>query len=314
MDNFGKTPHSLTGCLFAGPIGFSVNRCIGALLAASILMFAGNAYAVITVGLAIENDADSNGDITVVNGGKVKVAYTVIEDTDKDLKKTDKIQLLRVSDDSIVSSVARGKKKSGSVRLKVRNSEGEQLYVRYIRKSGTVIATASEQVTTIARASVVDLTIEQNAMRKALLSGSLVIPYYEFEPWWGNATECIRGSFGDSSYYYDVSTTNSNCDAFAPLHLPDGATITDLSCSVFDNTASTSISASIITRGPFPVSTGFATPGTTDSTSDQTISDTGTHVVDNGSRGYFIFMNSSSSNTVGNNIRINYCTVTYTDS
>ena len=52
-------------------------------------MFAGNAYAVINVGMAILNDLDSNGNITVINGSKVKVSYAVIDDTDKDLRKKD---------------------------------------------------------------------------------------------------------------------------------------------------------------------------------------------------------------------------------
>jgi hypothetical protein len=168
MNNFVTAPRSLAGYFFAQSIRISINRCIRAFLAASILMFAGNAFAVITVGLAIENDTDSNGNITVIDGGTVKVAYEVIEDTDKDLHKKDKIQLLRVSDDSVVDSVLRGKKKSGSVSLKAKNSEGEQLYVHYIRKSGTLIATASDQVTIIAKASLADLTVELNATEKSL--------------------------------------------------------------------------------------------------------------------------------------------------
>ena len=109
----------------------SLKRCLTCFIGASMLLFVGNAYAVITVGLSIDNDLDSNGNITVINGSKVKVSYAVIEDTDKDLHKNDVIQLLRVSDDSVVDSVKRGKKKNGSAVLKVKNSVDEALYVHY---------------------------------------------------------------------------------------------------------------------------------------------------------------------------------------
>jgi hypothetical protein len=51
-------------------------------MAASILLFAGNAHAVITAGLSIENEVDSNGNTTVIKGSDVDVAYAVSEDTD----------------------------------------------------------------------------------------------------------------------------------------------------------------------------------------------------------------------------------------
>ena len=105
----------------------SLKRCLTCFIGASMLLFVGNAYAVITVGLSIDNDLDSNGNITVINGSKVKVSYAVIEDTDKDLHKNDVIQLLRVSDDRVVDSVKRGKKKNGSAVLKVKNSVDEAL-------------------------------------------------------------------------------------------------------------------------------------------------------------------------------------------
>jgi len=85
---------------------------------------------------------DSNGDITVVNGSKVVVIFTV-EDPDKVSNKADKIQLLRVEDDTIVSSVARGNKKAGTVSLVVKKSEDEALYVRYIRKGKELEVIAS---------------------------------------------------------------------------------------------------------------------------------------------------------------------------
>jgi hypothetical protein len=147
-------------------------------------MFSGNVYAAISVGMAIENDVDSNGIISVVDGGKVKVAYEVLEDTSKDLHKNDKIQLLRVSDDSIVSSVARGKKKSGTVSIPVKKSEDEQLYVRYVRKgkAAELIATVCKPgdpdfvpLMSIPRASLADLTIRVNAIEMTGLQNRVVV-------------------------------------------------------------------------------------------------------------------------------------------
>ncbi len=163
---------SLSHFSYSQSIISQVKRCIRPLIAALILMFTGTAYAEIDIGLFIQNDIDSNGNISVVNGGKVKVGYEVFQDDDKELNKADKIQLLRVEDDGIVSSVLRGKKKSGSISLKVKNSEDEQLYVRYIRKgkAAEVVATVSKPgdpgfvpLVSIAKASLADLTVRLNA-------------------------------------------------------------------------------------------------------------------------------------------------------
>ncbi len=154
-----------------------VKRYSRRLAAAAMLLFAGNAHAVIEVGLAIENDLDQNGNITVINGSRVSVAYTVIEDTDNDLNKKDKIQLLRVDDDSIVDQVERGKKKTGTVSLQVNESEAESLYVRYVRKgkAATEITRVSHPddpdytpLLSIARANTADLTIGLNAANEAM--------------------------------------------------------------------------------------------------------------------------------------------------
>ena len=159
-----------------------INRSIKPFIAILILIFAGKAYAVIDVDLLIMNGLDSNGNITVIEGDKVKVAYEVVEDTDKDLHKNDKIQLLRVSDDSVVASTTRGNKKSGKIFLKIKNSVDEDLYVRYVRKgqAGTEIARTGHPddgdnpVKTIAKASIKDLTIGQNALK---YSGQSLMAY-----------------------------------------------------------------------------------------------------------------------------------------
>ena len=107
---------------------------------AFLLLFAGNASAVITVTLSLDNTPNAIGNFVLVKGEKVIVRYSVDEDTDNDLNKKDKIQLMRVSDDKVLASVERGKKKSGTVKIPV-NKIGEKMYVRYVRKgnAGTEI-------------------------------------------------------------------------------------------------------------------------------------------------------------------------------
>ena len=157
-------------------IGTRCKHCRAICTSVLLLMFTGAVQAVpFGAGIAIENEMDSNGNITVVNGSKVYVAYE-IEDPDKVSNKADKIQLLRVVDDSVVSSVERGKRKSGRVSLKVRHSEGEALYVRYLRKGkhGEEISRISYPddpdyipLLSIARVSFAELTVRVNAVETA---------------------------------------------------------------------------------------------------------------------------------------------------
>ena len=147
-----------------------------ALIALCLLLWADLAQAAPSVSLVIENPLDGNGDISVVNGGKVQVTYEVVDDPDKLLHKNDRIELLRVADDSRVASVKRGKKKMGKKSLKVKHSENEQLYVRYVRKgaAGDEIATVSRpddpdfvRLQSVPSASLSDLTIRANAVEVA---------------------------------------------------------------------------------------------------------------------------------------------------
>lgn len=247
MKIFITAPHSLAGYFLARSIRISIKQCIKAFIAALILIFAGNAYA-IEVGLAIENDLDSNGNITVVNGSKVKVAYTVIEDTDRDLNRNDKIQLVRVDGDKVVASVVRGKKKSGTVSLKVK-SEEEQLYVRYVRKTGTEIERISHPsdpgyipLLSISKASLADLTVGLNALITSQAGQVIALP-----------NTCIQGQ-SNQRLYADMNTStppgnaygpgivsanrapNSNLDLFCPipLQVPPGASVT-ITGAVFNN-------------------------------------------------------------------------------
>jgi len=152
-----------------------VKRCVGLLAGALLLLCADNAFAVsFSVGLNIAHDLDGNGNMTVLNGSKLRVEFEVT-DPDQSLNRKDKIQLVRVAGDEVVSSVGRGKKASGAVLLLVKKSENEALYVRYIRNGeAEVIATASHPesenyipLRSIPKADLKDLTIRVNALENA---------------------------------------------------------------------------------------------------------------------------------------------------
>ena len=156
---------------------FNIRRKVKYLIFMLLLMFSGLVSAVPAtfVTLVIENDPDSNGNISMINGSKVKVSWEVISNADKLLHKDDRIQLVRVDGDEdgdkVVYSVKRGKGKSGTAVLKVKNSEGEQLYVRYrLKINGEAINTASHPdsfdntpLWSISKANLADITIRLNA-------------------------------------------------------------------------------------------------------------------------------------------------------
>jgi hypothetical protein len=305
-------------------------------MAALILLFAGNAYAVITVGLSIQNDLDSNGNITVVNGSKVNVAYAVSEDTNNDLHKKDSIQLLRVADDSVVDSTKRGKKDSGTVSLKVKNSENEALYVRYIRKgSGVEVArishpadVGSNALLSIPKASIEELTIGLNAIGAigSVGAGAVSISSSAFsdENSPGHEDDCLLShAFIAYSYYRDGGITAIGaCDAIANVQLPKGRTITDLSCTAYDNSGSNDNAIDFLLYRT-DLNTGdliilFETPASTDSTSlqqlsDTSISDAAYATIDNAAYAYSILARFSSNNfsNLGQNGRIYGCSVSY---
>lgn len=287
------------------------------LLAAALLMFTGNASAVITVGLDIQNDLDSDGDIVVINGGKVKVSFEVIEDTDKDLHKNDKIQLLRVSDDSVVSSVTRGKKKAGSVSLKVKKSEDEQLYVNYVRKgSGTEINRTSHPdddgipLLSIPALNIADLTVQFNAMQKGAVSVSGVSFADE-----NGSNDCIDIYAVDEGSY-QVGGAGTSCDASAPVQFPDGVSLSSMTCRVYDNNASNAIRIQL--RGAHMDANSeiviFSSPLSVDDSSfsqqiiDLTASST---IVDNSGFMYHLWADFGTP-APGSAIRIYGCSISYT--
>ena len=159
------------------------------------------------VGLVIEKDMDSNGTIAVINGSKVKVAYEV-DDPNKLSNKKDKIQLLRVSDDSVVSSVARGKKKSGTVSLKV-ESEDEQLYVGYVLKGQTEpAATVShpDNVGFIPMMSIANMTQEELIINAAATNVALEAqPKANVANTAPSVNDDIDSGYPDGSVWIDMS-------------------------------------------------------------------------------------------------------------
>ena len=207
MNYYVAAPRSLALFSYLRFVTFQIKRCLGPFIGGLLLMCVGNAYAEITVGLEILNNIDSNGNITVVNGSKVKVAYAVTEDTDKKLNKADKIQLVRVKGDKVISEVARGKKKSGTVSLVVRKSQDEQLYVRYVRKGKNlkVIATVSKPtdpeftpLVSIPNLSNADLAIRLNAMEMGAPKANVA----STAP---SANDDIDSGYPDGSVWIDMS-------------------------------------------------------------------------------------------------------------
>ena len=297
------------------------------LIAASILLFTGNAYAVITVGLMITNDVDSNGNITVINGSKIKVDYAVTEDTDGDLHKKDRIELRTVDGDELVSFVLRGKKKSGSVNLKVKNSEGEQLYVRYVRKSGTEITRISHPadddtpLLSIAKANITDLTLGLNAVNV----GAVSVPAHAFvneNTDTDQESECQLTYFSQYAFYRSVAgATDAACDSYAPIQLPQGRTLTEFTCTTYDNSgvntnniSFTLIRVSLISGS---ISSIFSTAFSADSASIQQLTDStanpASSTVDNTTYVYRLYANFTSNDfsNLGFNGRIYGCSVSY---
>ena len=305
-------------------------RCFGYALCALMLLVSGNAFAVITVNLEIANPVDSNGNITVIKNSKLVVEFDVVEDTDKDLNKNDKILLLRVSDDSVVDSETRGMKKFGKVKLKVK-SEGEQLYVQYVRRgsAGTVITRISHPddgdtpLLSIAKAKVDDLTLGLNEMRV----GAASIHGWAFKnenTGTTQETQCQWRMASSYAYYRIVAgATGASCDAFASIQLPQGRKLTSLTCLVFDNSGADGNSNALsfyLTRASLTTGTTqsiFSTPSSLDSTSVQQLSDTtpvvSAAIVDNANYAYYVFGSFSSNDfsNLGSNGRIYGCNVSY---
>jgi len=101
--------------------------------------------------------------------------------------------------------------------------------------------------------------------------------------------DCSWSTSAISRYGHYVSGGSDACDAVAGIQLPHGATLTSLTCYLYDNdmTVGTAVFGRLH-RHDFSdtLSTVFSTPETVDSTSVQVLSDTtlntaGVEVIDN---------------------------------
>lgn len=132
---------------------------------------------------------------------------------------------------------------------------------------------------------------------------------------------CLASKLG-IFYFYEAFSTNSNCNSVAPVQLPDGATLTGLSCGLYDNDTTGGwsrvdlfrVSHSLATQGLI-----FRTPATADYTNIQTVTDITLEnpayaVVDNANHSYYMQWYTASHDTtaVGSNARFYNCVINFT--
>ncbi len=115
-----------------------VGCCLaGWMLLASQPVFAQSA----TIDLSIQNPANEAGEIVVVAGTAIEVAFT-INDPTAELSKKDTIVLIKISDGTVLDSVKRGSDTTGTVNLKT-NKIGAYVQVRYLDSNDVVLSTAA---------------------------------------------------------------------------------------------------------------------------------------------------------------------------
>ena len=156
------------------------------------------------------------------------------------------------------------------------------------------------------------------AVTLTLASGAVSVNPTELEP---NESTVCQVTKTSGSFYWSTSSTNSGCYATAGLHLPQGATLTGLSCRLYDDDPA---GYSYVALGRTPLVSGgaptlFATPFTVDSgisqtLSDNTISDPAYATVDNSLYTYFVVWMSGAhdTTTVYASARFEGCSVSYT--
>jgi hypothetical protein len=148
------------------------------------LMVAGAAYSDPRVELDVLNAINANGDILVVEGQDVEVGFMVTVDSAGVLSKKDTIQLVQVSDGTVLSAKKRGTADSGSILLSIPNGVVDQLYVRYVLDgAGTVIATAADPTVTgsVPLYAVAALTLDELAVRVDALEAGDISPTNELQ-------------------------------------------------------------------------------------------------------------------------------------
>ena len=305
---------------------FGLARCF---LFIGMLALAGNASAAITVDLSFNNDTDQFGNYTLIKNDKLKVNWEVTEDTDDDLHEKDKIQLVRVSDDEVLQSIQRERKgkSNGTVTIKMKDA-AEQLYVQYVRKgnAGTVITRYAHpdddgvSLQTINPYGGDDITTALHNLTSGAVSVQARAFHNEDQDAGKKAT-CIWRTTSNSYGFYDgtAGAETAACDPVAGVSLPHGRRLTEMHCTVYDNSASNSIAPDLVR---VDLETGNAltvlsTATSTDNGSIQVVSDVSISannaVIDNKRYAYSIIVAYSTSNftTLDTDGRVYGCSIYY---
>lgn len=131
-----------------------------------------------------------------------------------------------------------------------------------------------------------------------------------------SACRVAKGLF--ASYRPDPQASDVDCDLVAGLHLPDGAELTSLRCSLYDNDTTNAIQAQLVRveLASGDLATVFTAPGTEDGglqvVGDDTAEPLTSHVA-NGKYAYYVAAAFSGTDfsTVGIEMRVYGCTVAY---
>ena len=189
--------------------------------------------------------------------------------------------------------------------------------IQTINADGTVVCELSGDITEVIAGAGLSGGGTTGAVTLKRASGSVSVSGVNFKPY--NSTGC--DAYSSTYYYYYTSSTDSNCESLAGVFLPDGATLTGLSCMLYDNDGVSYSSYAILWRSSiadFSSDNLFSTPATTNSPSPQTLQDntsnTSPNVVDNSLYNYYVHWKSNSHDTsaVGTNAKIYNCTISYT--
>lgn len=155
----------------------------------------------------------------------------------------------------------------------------------------------------------------------AINSGSVAVSHTAFvneDVEVAHVTECILAKYSSSAVYLPVGTATSACDVYAPVQLPDGVTLTGLSCTVLDNIATNRLTPVLraVTRSTGGSSTIYQAPDSVDSSTIQTLTDTTTtapNVVDNSTKSYHLLMAYSTADFSVHTGSIYGCSISYSE-
>jgi hypothetical protein len=141
-------------------------------------------------------------------------------------------------------------------------------------------------------------------------SGSISIHNSAFS---SDNTAICQSTMDGIKFNWDTSSTGTSCWAHAPLMLPDGATITGLSCSVFDNDAGGFNAIYLNKLSGYSVNSSIYTGSSIDSATYQTVSIATNFSVDNSLNIYSLaWLGSHDTSSVGSNAGIVGCHISYT--